>query len=130
MCVCRTLTVREVNCEISRKNKASFFGASQPLDGYQYQLQRATKPLLFKDVGNHFPRYLTDPLEHSRDRHFDFFRKFSALSLNLKQTATVSMTTRCREFLSSLVVYIYRTVTLRLIEFAPEIPWLSVEGVM
>ena len=32
----------------------------------RYQLQRATKPLLFKDVGNHFPRYLTDPLEHQR----------------------------------------------------------------
>ena len=29
------------------------------------QLKRAAKSLLFKDVGNHFPRNLTDPLEHA-----------------------------------------------------------------
>ena len=63
-CVCVGPSRSERSTANNLENKASFFGASQSLDGYQYQLQRATKPLLFKDVGNHFPGYLTDPLEH------------------------------------------------------------------
>ena len=46
------------------KSKHSRHPSASQRTASRYQLQRAAKSLLFKDVGNHFPRYLTDPLEH------------------------------------------------------------------